>query len=70
MALIPEWRAILRRAWSVRLIVLAVAFSAAEVAVPLILPGMVPPLVFAGLSALASVGALVSRLILQKDLRP
>jgi len=70
MKIIPEWRAILRRAWSVRLIVLAVLFSAAEVAVPLILPGMVPPLVFAGLSALASVGALVSRLILQKDLRP
>jgi hypothetical protein len=70
MALIPEWRAILRRAWSVRLIVLAVTFSAAEVAVPLILPGMVPPLVFAGLSALASVGALVSRVLLQKDLSP
>ena len=70
MPLIPEWRAVMRRAWSIRLIVLAVLFSAAEVAVPLILPGMVPPLVFAALSAVASVGALVSRLILQKDLRP
>lgn len=70
MALIPEWRAVLRRAWSIRLIVLAVLFSAAEIAVPLVLPGLVPPLVFAALSALASVGALVSRVMLQKDLRP
>lgn len=70
MPLIPEWRAVLRRAWSVRLIALAFAFGTAEIAVPLILPGVVPPLAFAALSAFSSLGAFVARLLVQKDLRP
>lgn len=65
----PDWRNILRYAWSVWLIVAALVLSAAEILVPLILPGVVSPLVFAVLSALATVGALIARVLVQKRFR-
>ena len=70
MQIKPDWRRILRRAWSVWLMVAAIVLTAAEVAAPLVLPGVVPPLVFAGLSGLASVGALIARILVQKDFQP
>jgi hypothetical protein len=68
MTLVANWRAVLRRAWSVRLMLVAAALSAAEVALPLIggvLP--IPPLTFAALSALTTAGALIARVVAQKD---
>jgi hypothetical protein len=64
----PDWKRILKKAWSVRFLVLAGLFSAAEVAMPLlagVLP--VPAGVFAVLSGLSVGGAFVFRLIAQKD---
>jgi len=66
---VANWRAVLRRAWSVRLIAAAVALSSLEVALPLI-DGLVPipPGVFLALSVFANVGAFVARHIAQKDI--
>ncbi|MBX3547468.1 hypothetical protein [Chelatococcus sp.] len=68
MRLVPNWREVLRYAWSIRLLILAGALSGAEVALPLlqeILP--IHRGVFAGLSALTVCGAFVSRIVAQKS---
>ncbi len=59
--LIPDWRLILRKAWSVRLAVLAAAFSAAEVALPFFTP-FFPDRTMAVLAVLASTGAVIARI--------
>lgn len=66
---IADWRRVLRRAWSIRLMILAAVLSGIEVALPL-LDGLVPvPAgVFAGLSAFTTAGAFVARLLAQKDM--
>lgn len=69
-SLARNWREILRKAWSIRLIVLAGILTGAEVALPLLegfLP--VPRGVFAGLSALASGGAFVTRILAQSNMK-
>lgn len=67
MHLAPNWRAVLRRAWSIRLILLAGLLSGGEVALPLLGDALpVPPGVFAGLSFLFTAGAFVARLVAQK----
>ena len=65
----PDASRVLRRAWSIRFIVIAGVFSAAEVALPL-LHGVVdvPAGLFALLSGLATGGAFVSRLLAQSNL--
>lgn len=68
MRLVSNWRQILRRAWSVRLIALAAFFTGLEIAMPLLdgyLP--LPPRTFAILSGLTGAAALVSRFVAQKD---
>lgn len=68
MRLVTNWRAVLRRAWSVRLTLLAALLSGIEVALPLVgdrLP--VPPGIFAGLSFIITAGAFVARFVAQKD---
>jgi hypothetical protein len=67
--LIPNWRAVLTRAWSVRLMVLAFVLTVAEVALPLLdgyLP--IPQYTFAALSGLATAGAFIARLVAQQNL--
>jgi len=66
--LIDDWRKVLRRAWSVRLGVLSVIFTAAEILLPLY-SDMFPRHVFATLSVFSAVGGLVLRLVSQKDFR-
>jgi hypothetical protein len=69
MRLVPNWRAVLTHAWSIRLIVLAFVLTAAEVALPLLdgyLP--IPPYTFAALSGLATAGAFVARLVAQSKI--
>jgi hypothetical protein len=66
---VANWRAVLRRAWSVRLMLLAGLLSGAEVALPLldgILP--IPPGVFAALTFITVGAAFVARLVVQKGL--
>lgn len=68
MNLAQNWRTLLRKAWSVRLMVLAFLLTMAEVMLPFFSES-VPPRMFAVLSGLAVAGAFVSRLIAQKDMQ-
>lgn len=67
MKMIPEWREILRRAWSVRLMLLAGILSGAEVALPYF-AHVLPAGSFAALSAITVGAALVARLVAQRGL--
>ncbi len=69
MNLHPDWKSILRRAWSIRLIFIAGFFSGLEVALPFLqdfLP--VRQGAFGLLSFIAANGAFVFRLIAQKNM--
>ena len=68
MRLVPNWLDILRRAWSVRLIIIAAVLSGLEVAMGIWGGGFIPPGIFAALSGLISAAAFVSRLIAQKGI--
>lgn len=67
--LVSNWRDVLRKAWSVRLLLLAGLLSGLEVALPLI-DGVyeIPRGVFAALSGITVAGAFVARLVAQKGL--
>ena len=67
--LVRNWRDVLRRAWSIRLLILAGLLSGLEVALPLI-DGFIdiPRGIFAALSGLTVAGAFVARLLAQKGL--
>ncbi|MEO9789414.1 MAG: hypothetical protein ABJF67_17655 [Aurantimonas coralicida] len=69
MTLDRDWKAILRRAWSVRFMVAAFVFSALEIALPM-LDGLLPiaPGIFAAMTGLSTGAAFVSRLVAQKNL--
>lgn len=69
MKLIENWRAVLKHAWSVRLLALAGVLSGLEVALPLlngVLP--IPPLTFAGLSGFCVCAAFIARFVVQEKL--
>ena len=65
--LAPDWRDILRRAWSARLILLAGVLTGIEVVLPLFWSDL-PRGLFAGLSGVVTAGALVARVVAQKGL--
>jgi hypothetical protein len=65
MKLYDNWREILRKAWSIRLMLLAGLLTGCEVILPLFTDTM-PRNVFAILSMLAVSGAFISRLVAQK----
>jgi len=67
MKLIWNWREILRRAWSISLMLLAALLSGVEVALPFFMDSM-PRGIFAGLSFLVVASAFVARLVAQKGL--
>ena len=67
LALIDDWRRILRKAWSIRMAALAAFFSGAEIIVPLFQDAL-PRGVFAALSFVTVAGAFVARLVAQKEL--
>jgi len=62
-----NWQTLIRKAWSVKFMVLAFLLTMAEVMLPFF-SDAVPPRTFALLSGLAVAGAFVSRLIAQKDM--
>lgn len=66
--LVPHWKRVLRHAWSIRLIVVAGVLSAAEIVIPLF-EDTIPRGWFAALSVIATIGAFVSRFVVQKDMR-
>ena len=68
MTLKDDWRDVVRKAWSVKFMVLAFLLTMAEVMLPFF-SDAVPPKLFAVLSGLAVAGAFVSRLVAQKDMQ-
>lgn len=62
--LISDWKKILRRAWSIRLALLAATLSSVEVTLPLF-ADVVPRGVFASLSMVVGVAAVAARLVAQ-----
>lgn len=67
MTLLPKWREVLRRAWSVRLIVIAALLSGFEVALPF-LPLSIPDGIFAAMAVFVAAAAFAARLLAQKGL--
>lgn len=67
MMLIPGWRRVARRAWSVRLSLLAALLSGIEIVLPLF-GDVLPRNLFAALSFVAVVGAAVARLVAQPEM--
>lgn len=65
--LVHDWKRILRKTWSVRLIVLAALFSAAEVVVPLFYDAF-PRNTFAVLSGITTAAALIARVMMQRNM--
>jgi hypothetical protein len=69
MRLLPNWRAVLRHSWSVKLIAIAGLLSGLEAA--FLVAGNFrgwPAGAFAAVSALTAAGAFVARLLAQKSL--
>lgn len=70
LQLVPEWGQVLRRAWSIRFIIVAGILSGCEIALPIIDQVVsIPRGVFAALSGLVTCGALISRLVAQENLK-
>jgi uncharacterized transporter YbjL len=64
-----DWQTVVRKAWSIRLILLAAALSAVEVWFQIFgAPLWMPLGVFAGLSAVTSAGAFAARIVAQKEI--
>jgi len=68
MQLVPNWRRVLRYAWSIRLILLAAVLSGLEIALPL-LDGVIdiPRGWLAAACFAATMAALIARFIAQKS---
>lgn len=65
-----DWKHVLKKAWSIRLIALAFLLTAIEVVLGFFgAPIWLPTGVFAALSGLVTAGAFVARLYAQKDLK-
>jgi hypothetical protein len=70
LKLIPEWRGVLRRAWSIRLIVIAGILSGCEVGLPYINElTEIPRGVFAALTIIVCAGAFIARTVAQENFR-
>lgn len=69
MTLVANWRAVVKRAWSIRLIILAGMLSGAEIALPVIDQFVdLPRGLFAALSFAATAGAFIARLVAQPSI--
>ena len=66
MKLYDNWKSILKKAWSIRLMLLAGLLSGIEVALPFF-QDTIPRGIFAALSIFAVGGAFVARLVAQKN---
>lgn len=63
-----DWRRIVRKAWSVRFIVLAGLFSGLELVLPLYIDHF-PRDVFAGMTIVATIAAFAARIYAQKSMQ-
>ncbi|MDE2440167.1 MAG: hypothetical protein KGP14_04010 [Betaproteobacteria bacterium] len=64
MYLHPEWRRILRKAWSVRLAALAGTFAVVDAVLPLYVDSL-PRSTFAVLAGVSAFGSIITRAIAQ-----
>lgn len=67
MKLYDNWKEILRKAWSIRFMVIAGVLSGIEVVLPLFHEN-IPKNLFAALSMVFVASALIARLVAQKEL--
>ena len=65
MKLSADWKKIVKKAWSVRLLVIAGLLSGVEIILPLLV-GSFPKGVFAALSFVITAAAFVARIVAQK----
>lgn len=66
MVLYPNWKTILKEAWSIRFMIIAGLLSAGEVVLPMF-GDVIPRSLFASLSGFFCCAAFISRLVAQKD---
>ena len=70
MTINPDWKRILIKAWSIRLIVIASILSGIEAIIPFLGDALpIPPGLFAALSLFISASAFFARIVSQKDFR-
>lgn len=66
VALYPNWKQIIRKAWSIRFMTMAAILSACEVVLPLY-EDTIPKNLFASLSFFFVTAAFISRIVAQRD---
>lgn len=64
--IIPNWKRVLRKAWSLRFMALAAVLSGVEIVLPMF-SDKFPRGAFAALSFVAVVGAFIARFVAQKE---
>jgi hypothetical protein len=64
MNLVPEWRWLVRKTWSIRLVILSAVLSGIEIILPLFVDTM-PRNLFAGLSMFSALAAGIARVVAQ-----
>lgn len=68
MKLLPNWRDVLHKAWSIKFMLLAAFMSGIEVVMSILQPSnTLPPGVFAALAGVVTSAALVARLLAQNE---
>ncbi len=70
MTLLPDWKAVVTKAWSVKFMVLAALLSGVEVVLQILEPSVsatMPKGLFAALAGLTTAGALVARVLAQNE---
>lgn len=65
--LLPDWKEILKKAWSVKFSAAALVFGAAEAFVAWLAPDGVTPGVLGTISIVATIGSLVARHLAQAE---
>lgn len=68
MSLLPDWRRVVRKAWSMRLMLLAGILTGCETILPLYADSL-PRGLFAGVSMAVIVLAMLARVVAQKGMR-
>lgn len=67
MNLVPEWKWLLRKTWSIRLVILSALLSGFEVILPLFLD-TIPRNLFAALSMCSAIAAGIARVVAQSNM--
>lgn len=67
--LVEDWKAILKKAWSVKFNIVAALLGAIEVAIALIKPAGVPNGMFAGFAVIVSLAANGARIMAQFEMK-